>query len=270
MSKKKIAICISGQSKFWTNCVENFHGFFDQSLAEYRIFMHSWQDRSQHNHHDEAEILFRNYFNNVEKILVEDIDQVFAKKPPLDTSDTELMLPQDRTVSGPEKAVFRKYPTAWISTFYGNMITNFMKRQYELDHNMQFDIVVSTQLDNRYPSNGDKFTRCLDHILHREIYANTMICELEYNLPGVDHGFYYGNSETMDMVDSFYNAYQSADFFRMTGASGRDPAYKLVGPRVLFYKWMTQKNITIKQNQYNVTKMTTGEVPNDKPISADF
>lgn len=267
MSKKKIAICISGQSRFWQNHVENFHGFFDASLADYSIFLHYWKDPMDQSIN---ETVFRNYFNNIKKIIIDDIDSVFAKKPPLDTSDTELILPQDQSVSELEKAVFRKYPTAWLSILYGNMITNFMKKDHELENDMQFDVVVSAHLDNIYPQNNDKFTRCLDHVIHREIYANTMICEMEYNLPGVNTGFYYGNSETMDMVDALYNAYQSSDFFTMMGANGRDPAYKLVGPRVLLYKWMTHKNITIKQNQYLVTKMNVNAGSDDKSISDGF
>lgn len=269
MSKKKIAICLSGKSKFWQDCVENFYDFFDENLADYRIFLHTWKDANS----DDDEIIkssFMSYFSNIEEIKIDDPGTIFAKKLHLDPSSADLAIPSDRIITGLEKAVFRKYPSAWYMSFYEIMMPNFMKRKYELENNMQFDIVVSTKLNNAYSQNGDKFTRYLEHIMHREIYANTMICKDNYGLPGVDMNFHYGNSETMDVVDCFYNAYQSSDFFRMMHSNGRDPGYKLLGPRVLFHKWMMQKNITIKPSQYRVTTLSIDAEQNDKSNPVDF
>ena len=257
MSKIQVAVCISGQSRFWKTGLESFYNFFDTSTANYKIFAHTWDintsKTTQFQEKIDTNLLRDNmfkYYHNLEDLTIDNYEQVSCKLFAPNDRDTDIPLPTDRSVDGAEKAVFQRRPTGWLSLFYSSMVSNSLKQQYEINNNMHFDVVVKTRFDNWYHRDNGKFVNWTNQMSHREIYSNLMIFKEEYYLPGINDTFYYGNSETMDIVDSFFNCYQNADFFKMLKVNGRDPALKLVGPNVLLYKWIVQKNIMVKQQRY--------------------
>jgi hypothetical protein len=278
MSKKKIAICISGQSRFWKTGLESFYNFFDPETADYSIFAHTWDINTSKTKvsresidPDALKADMVKFYPNLEEILIDDYDQVSSRLFIHGDRDTDIPLPTDRDVHGVEQAVFQRKPTAWLPLFYSAMVANSLKQDYEIKNNMGFDVVVKTRFDNWYHKDNDKFVNWTNQMNHRELYSNLMVFREEYYLPGINDTFYYGNSETMDIVDSFFNSYQNANFFKITKANGRDPALKLVGPNVLLYKWIVQKNIMIKQRRYYKWAVIRQKAANAKwPDDDDF
>lgn len=257
MHKKKIAICISGQSRFWKTGIDGFKNFFDREHADYTIFAHTWDINTSKSTKEIVKIdvdgfkqSFTSEFENIGGLTVDHYDDISGKLFNINPRDTDIPVPSDRPLHGGEIASFNRKPTAWLPLFYSSMSANLLKQEYEIKNNMHFDVVVKTRFDNWYHSENGKFNNWVYKINHKELYANLMIFREEYYLPAVNDTFYYGNSETMDIVESFYDSYQTGNFFKMVSSNGRDPGYKLVGPNVLLYKWIVQKNIMAKQERY--------------------
>ena len=62
-------------------------------------------------------------------------------------------------------------------------------------------------------------------------------------MPCINDVFYFGSSDTMDLIDSFYRVYHNGNFYKMLDCDYFDGGYKSLGPGALLYKWATIKNI---------------------------
>jgi len=265
MKPYNIAVCLSAEPRTWQHTSDAIKYYFSSDVHNYKFFGHTWNhsffNKEQKNHapppnhwHDEYDIqtlhrMISETFG-MSKLLVED------KKVVTDICNySSCIFPDLIPKSGREFSANLLKPVVWSHMSYSKMRSNSLKTQYELENNMQFDVVVSARFDVCYPP-GTKFDQALEYqgpILPTALYASTNYFPKEYFLPHVDDVIYFGNSRIMNVVDGFYRHFASGKFWEMLDENFNDCALKLCGYNVNLYKWLMIKNILIKQyNPYGV------------------
>lgn len=141
------------------------------------------------------------------------------------------------------------YMTSWAGMFKSSAMAMHMKKTYEIEHNMRFDVVIKTRFDVAYHPKDH-----IDHHLTKEIepdgiYVCTSNFLTEFRMPLINDIAYYGSSHAMDILDSFWFYYVNGRFNEMVNYSIFNRAYDLVGPGVLLYKWATLKNLKMITTQ---------------------
>jgi len=187
-------------------------------------------------------------------LLVED------KKIVNDRWPAETLNPGLVTKFSKEHAANLKVPMVYSHMSYSKMRANSLKTRYELENEMQFDVVVSARFDVCYPPES-KLDHLLQHhgaILPTAIYGSAHYFPNEYFLPNFDSVIYFGNSRIMNVVDGFSRLYVSGKFWEMLDENWTDCALKACGYEVNLYKWLTMKNILMKpiNTQYSVFRKT--------------
>ncbi len=247
----KIAVCLSGEPRTWKKCAQSTRHFFESSgIDEITYFGHTW-GRNQWKEYKigNPEIFLSDEHLDLRK-LRDELTTVYPfaglKIDPMYVVDhshnRQEIIKQE--AHGFEQAANYVRPSTWVSMSYSKMIANHLKYKYEVENNMKFDLVVSTRFDQCYSP-----TRQFRHYVKpHQIRPGYLGCEVghfptEFMQQSINDVLYFGNSATMDIVDSFYRIYHNGDFFKLVNANYYDPAYKNVGYGVLMYKWLTQKNI---------------------------
>jgi hypothetical protein len=241
----KIAICFSGESRTWEKCLKSFRHFYMSEKHDVSFFGHIWSanhwTKSAYSPYavqelDPAELQMElDSHIHFTDLIVE------PHMPEIDVDDhMELIFTEQ---CGRRGAMNTLVPAAWRSMFYSMMIANNLKYKYEIENDLTFDLVVRSRLDVCYSPAETLDLFVPARIDPTTLYCNTAIMEREYMLPAINDIFYMGSSHVMDLIDSFYRVYHNGDFFKLTESNFYDPGYKLVGPGVLLYKWLTMKNI---------------------------
>ena len=241
----KIAVCFSGESRTWKNALASIKDFYSGDHKFY-FFGHVWANNTWGNHpaFPEPEILDP---KELEEELRANIR--FAKlvvephKAVSDYSEYEQYIWPEEEIFGKKLALNTTVPITWRSPFYSMMRSNHYKYLCEQNNNMHFDVVVRARLDVCYQP-GSKLDQFLPSVIQpHAVYCNTNYFKHEYMMPAINDVFYFGSSDTMDLIDSFYRVYHNGDFFKMLDCDYFDGGYKTVGPGVLLYKWLGMKNI---------------------------
>ena len=276
MKSYNIAVCLSGEPRTWQHTAEAIKYFFSSDVHTYKFFGHTWNHSfynkehrlngnlknsafKWHDHYDTQNLhnILIDAFG-ITKLLVEDKKIVsdicnFSNIP---------MNPEMVSKFGRENAANQKKPIAWSHMSYSKMRANSLKTQYELENEMQFDVVVSARFDVCYPTEA-KFDQLLQYqgtILPTALYGETQYFPNEYFLPHVNDVMYFGNSRIMNVVEDFYRYFASGKFWEMLDENYTDCALKSCGYNVNLYKWLTLKNILIKtNNQSSVVFRKTAE-----------
>jgi len=251
----KIAVCMSGESRTWKIAAPSIINFFKSQNHEVKFFGHTWAMNSwktfdnngisdyEHERLDQMHLkeqLQKTF--NFEKLVVDppytfDISRI---------EDTEVRKNPEHCI-GWELAANYIVPRVWSSLFNSQMQSNFLKQEYEIENNMQFDFVVKCRFDIAYhPSvRFENYLPTKEMTFKNGVYASLSTFRSEFNLPVIDDVIYFGSSPAMDLLETVYRVYQNADFFNMVKAGYYDPAYKVCGPNVILHKWATMKNILI-------------------------
>lgn len=158
------------------------------------------------------------------------------------------------------KAANMRKPTGWSYLSYTKMRANALKTKYELENEMQFDVVVSARYDVCYPP-GSKFDHLLQYhgvLLPIAVYGETNYYPNEFFLPHINELLYFGNSRVMNIVDEFYRYYSSGKFWEMTNEQFNDCSLKFCGYGPNLYRWLTIKNVLMvsKFHPYGVFRKT--------------
>ena len=261
MKPYNIAVCLSAEPRTWQHTAEAIRYYFSSDVHNYKFFGHTWnhsffskekpnlnpanQISDFWNEHYDINTLHNmiNELYGMSKLLVED------KKVVTDVCNyTSLVMPTLVPKTAQEAGANLLKPVGWAHMSYSKMRSNSLKTQYELENNMQFDIVVSARFDVCYPP-GAKFDQALEQqgtILPTALYTSTHYFPNEYFLPNANDVIYFGNSRIMNVVDGFYRCFASGKFWEMLDENYNDCALKLCGYNVNLYKWLVIKNILIK------------------------
>lgn len=283
-SDYNIAVCLSGEPRTWKHTAAAIRHFFSSDVHNYKFFGHTWNNSYYNKEHRFASNALSkslklvsatqdhlvnrnrlidefensswndNYDNKtladnltdtfgMTDILVEDKKVVSAVCNSLDLIYPEFVAKFDK-----EYGANQRKPVVLSHISYSKMRANSLKTQYELENEMQFDVVVSARFDVCYPPT-EKFDHWLQFhgtILPTAIYGESHYFPNEYFLPHFNDVIYFGNSRIMNVVDDFYRYLVSGKFWEMLDENYTDCALKSCGYNVNLYKWLTIKNILIK------------------------
>ena len=213
-----IAVCFGGEPRTYDMCAENIHNFFNipgRPDLDVKFFAHTWtnntyktpihDDPNKHGIKIENENLNLDFlkedlqkFYNFEKLKIED---KFPKQLLRKDSD---VVPHDNGLN------IGVYCIDWDHLFYSDFQSNLLKRIYELENNMTFDIVVKMRFDLSF--NPEKtFLDLLDlhgGVFEKIIYSSVNPMFSDYYRVQMDDCLYYGSSFSMDLLQSnmwFFN-----------------------------------------------------------------
>ena len=136
MDKFRVAICISGQARHWRVASKNIKKYFESNIKhkifdvpiEYDYFIHTWDTntwRYPKTHHT--------FFYDEKHNDKDEIEKEFNPK----YFELEEWIP-------------KKFIRAWDALFYSFYRSLMLKRQYEIENNFEYDLVVLTKKVNPF------------------------------------------------------------------------------------------------------------------------
>ena len=296
MKSYNIAVCLSGEPRTWKYTAAAIKYFFSSDVHNYKFFGHTWNNSYYNKEFQSARnalskslklvsatqdhLVNRNRLidefknsswndNYDNKTLADNLTDTFGMTDNLVEDkkvDTEAI--SKKSLINPDlnldihraKMANMQKPFGWSYLSYTKMRANALKTKYELENEMQFDVVVSARYDVCYTPES-KFEHLLKYhgkLLPIAVYGETNYYPNEFFLPHINELFYFGNSRVMNIVDDFYRYYASGKFWEMTGEQFTDSSLKFCGYGPNLYRWLTMKNIlmTSKFHPYGVFRKT--------------
>jgi len=226
----KIAICMSGQLRQWEMAKENQKWFWSTGPNEQvDYFIHTWDysgDRKGVSQPYEWRDVSQEEFDDV-------VEWYEPKGYILDNKRQEFFYQHDH----------------WSSLFYSMAQSIIMKREYEIENNIEYDVVIKSRPDVVF---DPKYHFSPEHLENNLLYStHGGIMEHEFGMYNVNDCVFYANSYTMDLVSQMYS-------YRQKMLDGRNIIKdKLftgsMGPGVLMQEFFREYGITpqsIQPNQF--------------------
>lgn len=220
----RVAVCLSGQLRQWDYAKENQKWFwtsfnYDPLLVDY--FIHTW-DYSQ----DRAGVS-QPYVTR--KVTDEEYSKVVdfyaPKKSRIESKTTEDFYHNDH----------------WSSLFYSMGQSILMKREYELENNFEYDLVVKSRPDVVF--NPTQHAYIPGHILDNQLYTtHGGEMEMEFYNINFNDCVFYGKSYTMDLLINLYTYRQQVIRSEKEIAGGRN--FHPLGPGVLMHDYFHEYGIS--------------------------
>tara|TARA_B100001123_G_C15287624_1_gene1016195 strand:- start:1251 stop:2057 length:807 start_codon:yes stop_codon:yes gene_type:complete len=222
----RIAVCMSGQLRGWEIAKENQKWFWSSSKEEVDYFIHTWNysgDRRGVSQPYEWRKVNKHEFNKIVKFY------------------------------NPKKSIFDKKPQDyfykndhWSALFYSFSQSVMMKRQYEIENDFEYDLVIKSRPDVAFPPYsregiqrvGFTYEPLNDGLVYT---THGGVMEHEFHMFNPNDCVFYSNSYTMDML---VNAY----FYRLKVIhehSGYDKLnFHPLGPGVLMQEYGRDYGLT--------------------------
>ena len=223
----KIAVCMSGQLRQWEIAKENQKWFWETSGVEIDYFIHTWD------YSGDREGVSQPYITR--DVSREEFDKV------VDWYKPKGCMFDDR------KQDFFYANDHWSSLFYSMAQSMILKRQYEIDNDFEYDLVIKTRpdvvFDPRYHFSWEPLE---DNILFA---TQGGLMESEFHMFNTNDMVFYGKSYTMDLVIPMY-------FYRQKMLDQRnlfkDKLFTgSMGPGVLMQEYFRDYGITTQSIQPN-------------------
>lgn len=227
MNSYKIAVCLSGQPRWWKFCVQNIKNFFNHEHNLYHnknvetdYFIHIW-DTNTWRFPKQQHTIFQNEKHN-------DLSEIAGAYNPIEIKQTEW-----------KEGMFRD--RAWDPMWYSFANTILMKRKYEIENNFEYDLVIKARLDVIY----DPTTKFPLHRLgSKHCYTSRPITEFptEFNYFNFDDVIFYGRSNTMNLAGDILKYQQmiyTQDYIdKRHNMHNLDPAANWYGPGTGMYDYL--------------------------------
>ena len=219
----KIAACMSGQLRNWDIAKENQKWFWSTSREEVDYFIHTWS-YSGDRRGVSQEYKWRDVSKKEFKEIVEWYD---CKKSIYDIMDQKYFYDNDH----------------WSSLFYSFSQSIMLKRQYEIDNDFEYDLVIKSRPDIVFdPKRHFTYEHLEDDHLHTTHGGNM---EHEFGMFNINDICFYSNSYTMDMLVNLYFYRQKV----INGNSGYnmeegDLNFQALGPGTLIQEYCRDYGIT--------------------------
>ena len=223
----KIAVCMSGQLRQWEIAKENQKWFWETSGVEIDYFIHTWDysgDREGVSQPYITRDVSRKEFDKL-------VDWYKPKGCMFDDRKQDFFYANDH----------------WSSLFYSMAQSMMLKRQYEIDNDFEYDLVIKTRpdvvFDPRYHFSWEPLE---DNILFA---TQGGLMESEFHMFNTNDMVFYGKSYTMDLVIPMY-------FYRQKMLDQRnlfkDKLFTgSIGPGVLMQEYFRDYGITTQSIQPN-------------------
>jgi len=244
MSNYNVAVCLSGQPRTWRSAKENLRKYFDRKTnVAYSVkervhvdyFIHTWdvnsyRDKSQPRSENEN-------FSNTDE---QDIRDEF--------------LPTEMEY---EKFIEDWHLPTWSGLFYSFMKSVYLKRQYELENDFVYDLVIKTRFDVNFLQTGTNPLGKHNSIFHFHpivpltIYTPTHQPNkfpMEFGRSCLDDVWFYSDSPTMDLISNLWKSYrrtQSAGDMRATHQKYIQDTNFYQGPGTLLYDYCSKFGVQV-------------------------
>ena len=219
----RIAVCLSGQLRNWEIAKDNQKWFWNSSKKQVDYFIHTWNysgDRKGVSQPYEWRKVNKHEFNRIVKHY--DVKKsIFDKKP------QSYFYGDDH----------------WSCLFYSFVQSVMLKRQYEIENDFEYDLVIKSRPDVAFnPTTRDGIQRIGFNyeLLEDNIVYTTHggIMESEFHMFNPNDCVFYSNSYTMDMLVNLYFYRQKV----INGKSGHDIRngglnFHTLGPGVLMNEY---------------------------------
>ncbi len=190
----RIALCVTGQPRTWKRCYQTWIDAVSH-LGEVDIFYHMWDFNT---HPNMAASLLKTKLENVPITDEERFDLLTTLQPKAHLIEPAIQMSRPNV----------KNPISWWarSQFLGIKKCALLKRQYEIDNNFEYDMVVRIRTD-----------LVLNHKIENinlnpeTLYTCVNQHDPEYKTFRIGDIFYYSNSYTYDMASKFYDAFDFVD-----------------------------------------------------------
>ncbi len=204
MTAKRIAFCLSGQPRLWERCYESWYRVF-APLGHIDLFAHIWD------------------FNSHPGACAELIDGV-PREVPVPTEDLQRMVdtlrPKKYVIQSRKDNVLNRGDVKHVispfshSQFYSLWRSANLKRQYEIENDFEYDLVVRLRTDilllSDFQFTGSfSNTNMRDFFLHRPNTLFTLHNQYtsKNNLMRVGDMMFAADSLTFDHVAMFYDSF---------------------------------------------------------------
>ena len=239
MKNFRIAVCISGQSRTWEYCKDNILHFYDitehaQDHVEVDYFLHTWDIKSYRDHVSGIE------YNNFRDEPFNDGNRLIeAFNPKVAEVESYSDFVAKRNLQYPNSPF-----TAWESMYHSIKKSINFKRQYELDNNFEYDLVIKTRFDCIYDP-STKFIAYIPEVMKAYTSFNISRILNEFNSNNFDEAIFFGESKTVDLIAATGDLHM---LNRSTKEHQSTIEFDILpevfyGPGALIYKHMTDMNI---------------------------
>jgi hypothetical protein len=225
----KIAICLSGQFRTGEYALPSLLNFFQGHDCDY--FCHSWQDNNM-----------RLATPDRYRKTIDTVDTQFTKEY-IESTLLKILKPK-KIVVDEKSNRDAPYVGPWTELFYSLMIANWLKKEYEVENNFKYDLVVKTRYDFVYPP-GSIFNPTFHHhneLLtdHLEIFTNGINrMNMEYSRINASDTIFYGSSNAMDIICDIYR------YLKWRNAEVNKHDFDSPGPGCLLSEFATKHNMRI-------------------------
>lgn len=254
---KRIAVCLSGQSRTWRTAKDNILSYFDLKDRGIQVdyFIHTW-DINQYRR----------------KGHITWLDRGDEKVQPTEKED--LIKAFNPVAIELEEYKKDDYVTLWAALLYSFMKSVWLKKKYEIENDFRYDLVIRARTDINYSQKGTcnlNFPNNKFHIhpvQHLTGFSTVPIISrfpTEFNYPCFDDVFFYSNSPTMDIIANCYRWYTNImkenAIVHAKGGYVQDSTY-WYGPGTILYRYLIENNIHpqgYRQIQYYVVRKDVEE-----------
>lgn len=193
MKTRKIAVCLSGQSRVWDYTKENIMRFYNidhigLNPAEVDFFIHTWDINSYRDH-----TIGTSYYSEFwdEAADTNGIIEYFKPKGWEIESYNQYKINRNN--------VWNFHLTAWEPMYHSFKKSINLKRNYELENNFEYDLVIKSRFDCMFNPNTP-FEAFIPDIM--KAYTTTSIHRItnEFNCSNFDEAVFFGESRTMDLL----------------------------------------------------------------------
>jgi hypothetical protein len=211
MRKRRVAFCISGQTRKWKYCYPMLKKLMDEFEIEPDIFIHTWDHNTEQSRLGSWEGRFTDHTIDTE--MDDYINTLMPKKYKIDTHKKSM-----DCISSSEDKIRKYMPsiTAPITVgwqgpqFYSMMYSSHLKQEYELENGFEYDLVFKFRNDLIVKDSD------IDTIMNEKIIPNVLddstIFTVHSGTSTVAAAgfarfgdiFFIAPSRTYDMVCNFY------------------------------------------------------------------
>ena len=184
----RIAVCISGQPRTIRYTINSIKNFFSTNY-QYDFFCHAW-DYNQYKVNNIGFPMQYNTSSTTEEEFIDIISELSPKKVVVESKDVLANI---------------RFP--WHSMLYSTMMANLYKKQYEIEHNFNYDFVIKSRYDLVFPAMHFMLDQRVASNLHHplDIYtAHGDRMSSEYYRQNISDVIYYGSSWAMDIASDLF------------------------------------------------------------------
>lgn len=218
MKSGKIAVCLSGLVRTGIQAHPVFKKFFS-TLDNYDVFYHTWEHEST-------------------------------------SAINQLYCPTTHLVEQPLDSTKQSY--LFDSMLYSIMMSNELKKRYEIENNFRYDLVIRTRFDLIFDSNSYFPTT---DICPRTIYSvsgNTGLNHTDFENHGISDLIFWGDSQSMDLATNVYRYYKNTALVKniyLREGYKLDPLDYYLSPGTLIYQRTVRQNIAHVKVQSNMREV---------------